>query len=136
MAIYLWNKFITNNNVFYDISQDLVNLGFSSDYKVIKQDTNKNYSGKGQEKVKENDYDVILMDIMMPEMDGVTALKELRKIEDITVPVIAVTADAIAGSEEKYLEEGFTDYISKPFTKDQIEEKLRKILGKNNVEIL
>lgn len=81
-------------------------------------------------------YDAILMDIMMPEMDGVTALKELRKIEDITVPVIAVTADAIAGSEEKYLEEGFTDYISKPFTKDQIEEKLRKILEKNNVEIL
>ena len=81
-------------------------------------------------------YDAILMDIMMPEMDGVTALKELRKIEDITVPVIAVTADAIAGSEEKYLEEGFTDYISKPFTKEQIEEKLRKILEKNNVEIL
>ena len=81
-------------------------------------------------------YDAILMDIMMPEMDGVTALKELRKIEGITVPVIAVTADAIAGSEEKYLEEGFTDYISKPFTKDQIEEKLRKILEKNNVEIL
>ena len=68
------------------------------------------YSGQECiDRVKEGQhYDAILMDIMMPEMDGVTALKELRKIEDITVPVIAVTADAIAGSEEKYLEEGCT----------------------------
>ena len=55
LSICLWNNFISDNNVFYDISQDLVNLGFSSDYKVIKQDTNKNYPGVGQEKVKNKD---------------------------------------------------------------------------------
>ena len=55
LAIYLWNKFIANDNTSYNISQDLANLGFSSDYKVIKQDTNRNYSGKGQEKVKNKD---------------------------------------------------------------------------------
>lgn len=98
----------------------------------------------GQEcidKVKSgNQYDIILMDIMMPEMSGITALQELKKTEKFQTPVIAVTADAIANSEEKYLKEGFTDYISKPFTKEQIQEKLVKILKENqevsNVEIL
>lgn len=87
-----------------------------------------------------NQYDIILMDIMMPEMSGITALQELKKIEKFQTPVIAVTADAIANSEEKYLKEGFTDYISKPFTKEQIQEKLVKILKEkqevSNVEIL
>lgn len=74
------------------------------------------------------EYDLILMDIMMPLMSGETALKELKKNPSFNTPVIALTADAIAGSEEKYLEKGFTDYIPKPFSKDQIRVKLEKIL--------
>ena len=87
-------------------------------------------------------YDVILMDIMMPEMSGITTLKELQKDESFTTPVIAVTADAVSGAEEKYLENGFCDYISKPFTKEQIEKKLLKIFDEqeknnnNSIEIL
>lgn len=87
-------------------------------------------------------YDVILMDIMMPEMSGITTLKELQKDESFTTPVIAVTADAVSGAEEKYLENGFCDYISKPFTKEQIEKKLIKIFDEqeknnnNSIEIL
>lgn len=87
-------------------------------------------------------YDVILMDIMMPEMSGITTLKELQKDESFTTPVIAVTADAISGAEEKYLENGFCDYISKPFIKEQIEKKLIKIFDEqeknnnNSIEIL
>ena len=87
-------------------------------------------------------YDVILMDIMMPEISGITTLKELQKDESFTTPVIAVTADAISGAEEKYLENGFCDYISKPFTKEQIEKKLIKIFDEqeknnnNSIEIL
>ena len=76
---------------------------------------------------KEKTYDLILMDIMMPVMSGETALEELKKDPNFKVPVIALTADAIQGSCEKYLEEGFTDYIAKPFSKDQIKEKLDKI---------
>ena len=79
----------------------------------------------------------------MPVMSGVAALKELKKIEGFNIPVIAVTADAISGSEERYLQEGFSDYISKPFTKTQIKEKLDKITknsqsqnSQNNIEIL
>ena len=80
------------------------------------------------EKIKSgNTYDLILMDIMMPIMSGETAMKELQKIEGFKIPVIALTADAIAGAKERYIGQGFTDYISKPFSKDQIKMKLDKI---------
>ena len=77
-------------------------------------------------------YDLILMDIMMPNMSGSTALKRLKELNGFNTPTIALTADAIAGAEEKYLSEGFVDYISKPFSKEQIEEKLRKVFQKKN----
>lgn len=72
-------------------------------------------------------YDLILMDIMMPIMSGETALMELKKNPNFTTPVIALTADAISGARERYMAIGFSDYISKPFTKEQIKLKLDKI---------
>lgn len=101
------------------------------------------YNGKEcLEKIKAgNSYDLILMDIMMPEISGETALSELKKIEGFNTPVIALTADAIAGSEEKYKQEGFIDYIAKPFTKDQIRVKLDSVFNQKkekaeNIEVL
>lgn len=82
------------------------------------------------EKIKEKKYDVILMDIMMPNMSGETALLKLKEIPGFNTPVIALTADAITGAKEKYIEEGFVDYIAKPFRKDEIKEKLDKIFIK------
>lgn len=79
-------------------------------------------------------YDIILMDIMMPIMSGESALRELKKNSDFKTPVIALTADAISGSKEKYLEEGFADYIAKPFSKEQIKVKLDKILSNEIIE--
>ncbi len=75
-------------------------------------------------------YDLILMDIMMPVMSGETALENLQSIDGFTTPVIALTADALAGAKEKYEKEGFTDYIPKPFSKEQIKEKLDNIFKK------
>ena len=75
-----------------------------------------------------NYYDVILMDIMMPIMSGEKCIQELKQIPHFDTPVIALTADAVAGSEEKYKSERFIDYIAKPFSKDQIKEKLDNIL--------
>lgn len=69
-------------------------------------------------------YDLILMDIMMPEMSGETTLAKLKSNPEFKIPVIALTADAVAGAREKYLSEGFVDYLSKPFTKEQMKEKL------------
>ena len=84
------------------------------------------YNGKEcVDKIKNNEkYDIILMDIMMPIMSGETALGELKKIDGFNTPVIALTADAVAGAEERYKEEGFDGYIAKPFNKDQIKVKL------------
>ena len=86
----------------------------------------------GQEcidKIKNGEkYDIILLDIMMPEMSGETTFTELKKIKDFDTPVVALTADAVSGAKEKYLNEGFNGYIAKPFTRDQIKEKLDKII--------
>ena len=83
------------------------------------------------QKVKEgNKYDLILMDIMMPNMNGELALQELKKDQNFNVPTIALTADAIAGAQEHYLSVGFVDYLAKPFNRDQIKEKLDKIFQK------
>ena len=80
-----------------------------------------------------NTYDLILMDIMMPNMNGSVALQELKKNPNFNTPVIALTADAISGAKEKYLSEGFVDYIAKPFSKDQIKEKLDMVFASNTL---
>lgn len=76
---------------------------------------------------KTNKYDIILMDIMMPLMNGIETLKRIR-IDDKKVPVIALTADAVEGMEEKYLSEGFNDYLSKPIDKNKLGIILNKYL--------
>ncbi len=83
-----------------------------------------------------NSYDLILMDIMMPIMSGETAMRELKNINGFETPVIALTADAVAGAKERYLNEGFIDYIAKPFSKEQIKEKLDKIFKNSSSSIL
>ena len=81
---------------------------------------------------KGNKYDLILMDIMMPIMSGETALMNLKQINGFNTPVIALTADAVAGAKVKYLQSGFVDHLTKPFSRDQMKEKLDKIFILNN----
>ncbi len=76
-----------------------------------------------------NEYDLILMDIMMPNMSGETAMKKLKENLNFKIPVIALTADAVAGAKEKYVSEGFVDYIAKPFNKEQIKQKLDTVFN-------
>ena len=76
------------------------------------------------ERLKDNKYDLILLDIMMPNMGGEEVMKELKKDSSFTTPVIALTADANSESKDKYLKEGFSEYIAKPFRKEEIKEKL------------
>ena len=85
------------------------------------------------EKIKDgNEYDLILMDIMMPNMSGETAMAKLKENPNFQIPVLALTADAIAGAKEKYINEGFIDYIAKPFSKDEIMEKLDVIFNRTS----
>ncbi|MBO5337263.1 MAG: response regulator [Lachnospiraceae bacterium] len=83
---------------------------------------------------KENAYDIILMDHMMPEPDGIETLRLIRQQENgknHRTPVIVLTANAVAGSREMYLSEGFAEYLSKPISPDKLENALRKFLPEN-----
>ena len=72
------------------------------------------------EKVMNKKYDLIFLDHMMPEMDGIETLHKLKEIEGFDTPVIALTANAIQGVEQLYLSEGFDKYLSKPVNLKQI----------------
>ena len=80
------------------------------------------------EKVRTKKYDLIFLDIMMPGMNGEQTLVELSKMDNFDTPVVALTADAVEGAREKYLSEGFDGYLAKPFSREQIDEKLREVL--------
>jgi CheY-like chemotaxis protein len=72
--------------------------------------------------------ELIFMDVNMPEMDGYTATRQIRTMEEPyrSIPVIALTADAMQGDKEKCMEAGMTDYLSKPFRLEEIEAVLKK----------
>lgn len=76
-------------------------------------------------------YDVILMDHMMPRMDGIETMKRLKEMSDspnVDTPVLVLTANAISGVKEMYLKEGFVDYMSKPIQGKRLEEKILQYL--------
>jgi HAMP domain-containing protein/signal transduction histidine kinase/CheY-like chemotaxis protein len=74
----------------------------------------------------QHDVDIVLMDIMMPEMDGIDTMREIRKIPELkTLPIVAVTAKAMKGDREKCIEAGAWDYLSKPVDTEQLLAVLR-----------
>ncbi len=80
-------------------------------------------------------YDLIFLDDMMPKMSGKETLTKLKNINGFNIPVIALTANAIEGMKEEYLSAGFTDYLSKPIQKTELEKVLRNnISNKNTAE--
>jgi CheY-like chemotaxis protein len=83
------------------------------------------------EEVQKKEFDVVLMDIHMPEMDGLEALKNIRKLGGAVagIPVIALTANAMKGDREKYLVAGMDEYVPKPIDTNLLSETLSKVTG-------
>ena len=81
-------------------------------------------------KVKEKKYDLILLDDMMPKISGVETFKKLKEDKKFDVPVVILTANAISGMREKYIGEGFNDYLAKPIDKLELKRILKEYLGK------
>ncbi|SMO52697.1 hybrid sensor histidine kinase/response regulator [Solitalea koreensis] len=80
-------------------------------------------------KVHRGQYDMILMDIQMPLMDGYEAASVIRKELKMQIPIIALTAHALAGESEKCMSFGMNDYLSKPFDADELVEKIKNALN-------
>ena len=74
-------------------------------------------------------YDMILLDDMMPKLSGVETLKKLKEIPGFKIITIALTANALTGMREKYLQDGFDDYLAKPINKDELNRIINKYLN-------
>lgn len=79
---------------------------------------------EGIEKLKQNNYDLVLMDLQMPEMDGYQAVIAIRNELNMSIPIIAMTAHSLVGEKEKCLEIGMNDYIGKPFSQEELYYKI------------
>jgi CheY-like chemotaxis protein len=110
------------------INQKIVQLSLKEKVK------NLDIANNGKEALDKFDksrYDIILMDIQMPVMDGILATKKIREIEASTssqTPIIAITANALSGDREKCLAVGMDDYIAKPFQVDVLLYKMKNLL--------
>lgn len=97
----------------------------------------KSMSGKDcLEKMSQNHYDVIFLDHMMPEMDGIETLENSKTMPNNQckdTPIIALTANAISGVKEMFISKGFTDYLSKPVDSKELEKMLQKYLPPEKV---
>lgn len=80
------------------------------------------------EKAKSGSFDIILMDIKMPEMDGLTATKEIRKFNP-NIPIVALTANAFDSDRTLAAEAGCNDFLSKPVSSDSCLKAIKKYLG-------
>lgn len=79
-------------------------------------------------------FDVILMDVQMPEMDGITTTQWIRSLDDrrAHIPIIALTADTMSGSRERYLTAGFSDYLEKPVRANRLVETIARHVGRGH----
>ena len=84
------------------------------------------------DELNKNNYDLVLMDIQMPEMNGYDTTIYIREQMKLTIPVIAMTAHALPGEKEKCISFGMTDYISKPINDTELSKMIHTYLNKTD----
>ncbi|MEG0266861.1 MAG: response regulator, partial [Bacilli bacterium] len=121
-----------NSNVLI-VDDNILNLKVAD--KLLKRyNINTKISETGKECIKiiksGETFDMILLDDMMPEMDGKEVLIELKKIPNFNIPVVALTANVMSGIKEKYIKLGFNDYLAKPIESIELSNLLNKYLNR------
>lgn len=91
---------------------------------------------KGLALLKQNTYDLILMDLQMPGMSGYDVTRVIREDLKMNIPIIAMTAHSLVGEKDRCLEAGMNDYLSKPFKQDDLKEKINEVLQRTNEHTL
>ena len=132
------NVIDTNNKKILIVDDNKLNIKIATHaMKEYNFNIEEAYSGKECiEKIKNSHYDLIFMDYMMPEMDGIETLNNLKKIPGFNTPVIALTADAVDGSREKFLNAGFDEYVAKPINQGFLNDAIVKVIeSKMNITI-
>jgi len=125
--IFEKNILLVEDNI---INQKIIILSLKNIVKKI------DVANNGEEALnlfKKEKYDLILMDLQMPIMDGFIATKKIREIENNSsnhTPIIAVTANALLGDRDKCIDAGMDEYISKPFKIDVLIDKMSKLILK------
>ncbi len=128
----LGEKVITHNKKVLLVDDNKINLKVAErlldSYGI---DTESVESGAAAlEKIQNGEkYDMILLDDMMPKMSGVETLKKLKEIPGFKIITIALTANALTGMREKYLQDGFDDYLAKPINKNELNRIINKYLN-------
>lgn len=113
-------------------------IGYLKSYKI---NADSAFSGmECVEMVSKTRYDIVFLDYMMPELDGADTLKLIRAKADeddyyLKLPIVALTADAVNGSEEKFKDFGFNEYLSKPINENKMEDVLAKYIPPQLVSI-
>lgn len=113
------------------VEDDEISLEFLKElfepYKIIIQST---IDGKSAIEICKNNphIELVLMDVQLPVMNGMESMKEIKKLKP-DLPIIAQTAFAMSGDKEKYLKEGFDDYISKPINLRELLSLITKYFG-------
>ena len=138
---YYQGKFIAPDTKVLVVDDNLMNIrvveGLLRPYKI---NTETATSGaEALEKIESMAYDAILMDHMMPEMDGIETLQRIRQKQGNyfkKIPVIAVTANAVGGMREVFLSEGFQDFIAKPIEVSVLERVLKRTLPQEKIIIV
>ncbi|MEZ4999229.1 MAG: response regulator [Bacteroidales bacterium] len=110
-------------------NQKIVMISIASKVKSIDTATN---GKEALDMFGKSNYDLILMDVQLPVMDGITAVQKIRELEASTskhTPIIAITANAMLGDKEKCLSAGMDEYLSKPFHPSQLISMIEKLLS-------